>query len=363
MLTRLRVKGFKNLVDVDVRFGPFTCIAGPNGVGKSNLFDAILFLGDLSRRSLLEAVTGVRGETRSAEALRVFSRWPGGAADTMSLVADMLVAPSVVDDLGQVAAPSITFLRYSVEIRARMQGDGPIPLLEVASESLDYVRKSELREALPFAARCRSWLESVFRGRRTSPFISTEKRESETVVRVHEDSGHQGRAKVVKAEGLGRTVLSTLTTAETPTALAALQEMQSWQLLQLEPARLRMPDEMTAKPRLGPDGQGLAATLNRLLKANGRGSDDAIRARLANRLQELVEDVNDVWVDRDEKRELFTAMARSRDGVEFRARDLSDGTLRFLALAVLHEDPAWGGRVRSTSLPRLLTRSGQRALP
>jgi len=26
MLTRLRVKGFKNLVDVEVRFGPFTCI-------------------------------------------------------------------------------------------------------------------------------------------------------------------------------------------------------------------------------------------------------------------------------------------------------------------------------------------------
>lgn len=44
MLTRLRVRGFKKFVDVDVRFGPFTCIAGPNGVGKSNLFDAILFL-------------------------------------------------------------------------------------------------------------------------------------------------------------------------------------------------------------------------------------------------------------------------------------------------------------------------------
>jgi AAA15 family ATPase/GTPase len=41
MLTRLRVNGFKNLVDVDVRFGTFTCIAGPNGVGKSNLLNAI----------------------------------------------------------------------------------------------------------------------------------------------------------------------------------------------------------------------------------------------------------------------------------------------------------------------------------
>ena len=39
MLTRLKVSGFKNLVDVDIRFGPFTCIAGPNAVGKSNLFE------------------------------------------------------------------------------------------------------------------------------------------------------------------------------------------------------------------------------------------------------------------------------------------------------------------------------------
>ena len=34
MLTRLKITGFKNLVDVDVRFGPFTCIAGVNGVGN-----------------------------------------------------------------------------------------------------------------------------------------------------------------------------------------------------------------------------------------------------------------------------------------------------------------------------------------
>ena len=44
MLTRLQVDGFKNLAAVDVRFGPFTCVAGPNGVGKSELFDAITFL-------------------------------------------------------------------------------------------------------------------------------------------------------------------------------------------------------------------------------------------------------------------------------------------------------------------------------
>lgn len=61
MLTRLKVNGFKNLQDVDVRLGPFTCIAGPNGVGKSNLFDAIAFLAVLADKPLLDAALSVRG--------------------------------------------------------------------------------------------------------------------------------------------------------------------------------------------------------------------------------------------------------------------------------------------------------------
>ena len=62
MLTRLKVSGFKNLVDVDVRFGPFTCIAGPNGTGKSNLFDAIRFLSALSDQTFMDAAMSVRDE-------------------------------------------------------------------------------------------------------------------------------------------------------------------------------------------------------------------------------------------------------------------------------------------------------------
>lgn len=31
-----------------MRFGPFTCFIGHNGVGKSNLFDAIHFLSSLA---------------------------------------------------------------------------------------------------------------------------------------------------------------------------------------------------------------------------------------------------------------------------------------------------------------------------
>ena len=62
VLTRLKVEGFKNLDRIDVRLGPFTCVAGPNGVGKSNLFDAISFLAALADKPLVEAASTVRGE-------------------------------------------------------------------------------------------------------------------------------------------------------------------------------------------------------------------------------------------------------------------------------------------------------------
>jgi len=64
-----------------------------------------------------------------------------------------------------------------------------------------------------------------------------------------------------------------------------------------------------------------------------------IYARVANRLSELINDVRKVWVDRDEKRELYTLNVTDRGGTSHPARALSDGTLRFLALAVLDLDP------------------------
>jgi recombinational DNA repair ATPase RecF len=75
VLTRLKVAGFKNLVDIDVRFGPFTCIAGANGVGKSNLFDAIKFLSALADHQLLDAAMSVRDEgNRTGDVRSLFHR-------------------------------------------------------------------------------------------------------------------------------------------------------------------------------------------------------------------------------------------------------------------------------------------------
>jgi predicted ATPase len=347
MLTRLKVSGFKNLVDVDVRFGPFTCIAGPNGSGKSNLFDAIHFLSTLADRPLIDAALSVRSEGgRTADIRSLFHRVGNQYAGTMSFEAEMIVPRKAQDDRGQQAEASITFLRYSLTLAYR-EDEGRLPpgTLEVVREQLTHITKGEARKHLLFPHKAATWRRTAVQGQRRVPyFISTEGEGTNREIKLHQDGGSRGRPITLPAANLPRTVLSTANAAESPTALVARREMQSWRMLQLEPSSLRQPDEFTAPPRLGSDGSHLPATMFRLgrMRTTNGGNSGAETSRfysqVANRLAELIDDVHDLWIERDERRELLTLYVSSRDGTPHSARALSDGTLRFLALAVLECD-------------------------
>jgi predicted ATPase len=347
MLTRLKVDGFKNLVGVDLRFGPFTCIAGANGVGKSNLFDAIRFLSLTANYSLLEAAMRVRDEAGHNNDVRgLFHRVGDKLADKISFEAEMIVPPEAVDDLGQTGRASITFLQYKLELRLRRGAtNGPASNpLEILGEKLVHIKKGVAHEHLLFPHNVGEWRSRVVTGRRAgAEFISTTSKEDRSlVIKLHQDAKGRGRAYERAAASLPRSVLSSSTAAESPTALCARREMQSWRLLQLEPAALRQPDEFAAPTHLESNGRHLAANLNRLAV---RDEGSRVYSQLANRLSELIGNVRDVRIDRDEKRELLTLMMTGQDGTELPARALSDGTLRFLALSVLELDPETPGLI------------------
>ncbi|MCW5978979.1 MAG: AAA family ATPase [Bryobacteraceae bacterium] len=117
---------------------------------------------------------------------------------------------------------------------------------------------------------------------------------------------------------------------------------------------MRTPDPFTAPPKLATDGSHLAALLYHLARANHEEEPDAaadeertrrVYSQVANRLSELIDDVREVWIDRDDKREFLTLNVSGSDGARHPARALSDGTLRFLALTVLELDPHATGLV------------------
>jgi len=345
MLTRLKVDGFKNLVDVDVRFGPFTCIAGANGAGKSNLFDAIRFLSATANYSLLEAASRVRDDSgHNTDVRGLFHRVGDKTAERISFEAEMIVSPEAVDDLGQSGKAAITFLRYTLIIRLRKDltnGTVSNPL-EILKEELVHIQLGKAHDHLFFHHDVSKWRSRVVQGRRSgSAFISTiAKPDGTGIIKLHQDAKGRGRAYERAAAALPRTVLSSATAAESPTTLCARREMQSWQLLQLEPAALRQPDEFSALTHFASDGRHLPANLNRLATSENAAQ---VYSQLANRLSELITNVQGIRVDRDEKRELLTLMVKGADGTELPARALSDGTLRFLALAILELDPQTPG--------------------
>lgn len=351
MLTRLEVDGFKNLIDFSVDFGPYTCIAGPNGAGKSNIFDAIHFMSLLADHSILEAAVRVRARTEDTARLDdLFFRSDIIHKDSFRVAAEMLVAQDVVDDFGRPGRASSTFLRYEIEIGKKEDSSSDsvrsIFDLELRSEKLHHITQGDANKKLRFPHSKSAFRDGAVINRRFAKtgYISTGKSDDGyTEIIVHQDGGSRGPGQRAPARLAPRTIVGTTSTIATPTILAARREMQGWRLLSLEPSAMRRPDRLGRDPDVVSDnGAHLAATLNRLKEKDGSNGD--VAARVSSRLAELVS-VSNVDVVRDEVRELLTLSITEGGGQDFAASAISDGTLRFLALSVLAEDPEAKGLI------------------
>ncbi|MFT4081073.1 MAG: AAA family ATPase [Nocardioides sp.] len=342
MLTKLEVDGFKNLFDVSVEFGPYTCIAGPNALGKSNLLDAIEFLSLLMDYPFMEAAQQVRSAgSRMGDPRTLF--WVD-ETDTpppsMTLAVEMIVPEQVEDDFGQEATATSTFLRYELELEYVPPGaNGPVQLgsIRLVSEDLNYITQGRAVQNLRWAHSAAKFRQQVVKNdRKGTGYISTG--EAGTF-QVHQDGGSRGQPR--RSPAALRTVLSTINTADDPTALAARREIQQWRNLALEPSAMRAPDSINEPPRIGPNGAHLAGALFRLAH---QGQSPDVYARVAATASALT-DIREVTVDFDARRDLLTLEARLGRGPFLPSRALSDGTMRFLALSVIQEDESFGGLV------------------
>lgn len=358
MLTRLKVNGFKNLVDIDIRFGPFTCIAGSNAVGKSNIFDVIQFLSILSEKPISEAANLLRTKhdslaKKGGSLQSIFHRVGDIHDNIISIEVEMIIPRTGEDELGQPAKATYNFLKYTLDLKYVGSDDfdnkGPIRVLK---EELVPISKSTANKKLLFKHSAK-WRKKVIQGKRNVPFLSTKMGDNgDVLINLHQDGGSSGKPQPFLAKILPRTVLSTASYAsETPTLLLAKREMQSWRLLQLEPSALRTPDELekiSHKSSLGSKGEGLPSTIYRLANYNEKREftpNDDIYIQLANRLSELIQDVKEIRIDKDEKRQILTLQLINKNNTALPARSLSDGTLRFLALAVLDLDYSESGLI------------------
>lgn len=344
MLTRLKVSGFKNLVDVDVHFGPFTCIAGANGTGKSNLFDAIRFLSLTASMTLNEAAQQIRENhilREHANIRDLFTRTSKGHVDRMRFEAEFITSLTGLDAFGHEITATDTYLRYTLELgyseHPEARSRASLVLLRERLESIG--------SGTPlFAQESSDPIQSVIVDSRTLFFDFDVTRETvETTLPVLGDLvsniGGKNPFNIRSLQSVLNLTGQIPLKADYSSVILARDELMSWRVLQLNPDAMRGSGLYIDPPAIRNDGRFLAATLDYLARRNRSAGDEPdeeqILVELANRLRQLIGDVESISLDRNDFREELTVYLTDREGTTLPAKALSDGTLRFLALAVL----------------------------
>lgn len=340
MLTRLEAHGFKNLLDFSIDFGPFNCIAGLNGVGKSNIFDLIRFLSLLCDNQITTAATLIRDDQLNPDPADIFYTDGIDRLNKMKIAAEMIVELEVVDDFGRPAEATSSYLRYELELGY----DAPTETFEQArvyiiSESLVHRKKSDAIEQLKFPLSAGKFRDIiVVNNRKGASFVSTNSESEQQIINVHQDSGSRGQpSQKFLAHRAIKTVIGNTNSSTLPTILAARREMQSWRFLALEPSSMRRSNRMHEPKSITQSGDYLASTLFKLYQAN-----NSIYEKITSNLSEIIP-VQDIRVEPDLARQIFTLEVKERAGAFLPARALSDGTLRFLTLCIMSEDPEFKG--------------------
>ena len=170
MLTRLEISGFKNLRDLDVDFGPFTCIAGErtaleNRTSSTPSSSSACSLHALSCKPLRKYG---RLETTVLQIPRTSSgRESPHPGHLMHFAAEMILPQEVEDDFGRKAQASITFVRYEIDIGYEPpSGYEKIGRLVLARESLTPIKLGDAPKRLRFPCSVVKFRKAVVTGRR-----------------------------------------------------------------------------------------------------------------------------------------------------------------------------------------------------
>ncbi len=326
MLKRIKIKGYKSLVDVDVALQPLSVFFGPNAAGKSNFLDALQLLSRIaSSRTLKDAFEPpYRGKP-----LESFTFGESGIKGLLlqesisfSIEVDVELSNSVVDAVNRQ-------IREMKKTKASEES----PLTDGKSQS--FVKEKNLRyrieiEILPKAGILRvsdEYLAALnAKGEQTgkrTPFLQ------EVQNRLH--LRMEGQAHPTYYETLlDHSILSMpLYPPHYPHLVAMRQELASWFFFYFEPReRMRATHPVKEVRHIGVMGEELASFLNTL-----RALDPVQFRAVEKALHMIVPSVTGIDVGVNELGEVELRLMEGKTPIP--ARVLSEGTLRILGLLAL----------------------------
>ena len=101
MLTRVHVRNYKSLADVEVKLEPLTVLFGPNAAGKSNLLDVLQLLSKLGTSRTLKDAFDSPYRGKPLESFRIGKKGIKGLVEQERLVfsieADLRLSDAVVN--------------------------------------------------------------------------------------------------------------------------------------------------------------------------------------------------------------------------------------------------------------------------
>ncbi|MCY3741833.1 MAG: AAA family ATPase [Candidatus Poribacteria bacterium] len=336
MLKRIKIQGYKSLVDLEVNFEHLAVLVGPNASGKSNFLDALHLLSRVAAsRTLKEAFDPpYRGH-----ALESFTFGREGIKSLLeqetvsfSIEVDVQLSPKIVENVNQ-----------------QIQKMRPVPLDEdesVSRRSPPTVRSRNLRyrieiEMLPKLGTLRVANEYLAAlnttgglSQKRKPFL--ERVGNQLHLRM------EGQARPAHYErGLNYSILSMAHyPPHHPHLVAMRQELASWFTFYFEPReRMRLPSPVKEVHHIGLMGEDLAAFLNTLRGLNPRQFESIEKS-----LHAMIPSITGIEVGVNVSGEVELNLCEGEKRVS--ARGLSEGTLRilgFLALVGAEKSPALVG--------------------
>ena len=314
MITRLVIKGYKSLEDVDLMLGALTLVIGPNASGKSNLLDA---MGLLSRMVTGDTLESAFDEHRG-NSIEAFFVPPGGLLSrkvlTFSLGVEVELSNSTVEAVERRVRDMREGLPASRDsrrvIERRMRYDLTIEfltstgMLRVRDERLVALRRDgeERKDRKPFLGKVGDRLHLRMEGQ-AHP--------------IYHDLG------------LDHTVLSTpLYPPHYPHITAFKEELRHWRFYYFDPSVMRAESSLRDVHMLGYDGRDLAGYYHSLKIRNSKQFDNLVRT-----LKTVVPSADGVHTTVTPNGLVQLNLIESR--INYSSRVISDGTLRVLGLLAM----------------------------
>ena len=328
MLKRIKIQGYKSLVDLELNLKPLSVLVGPNASGKSNFLDVLQLLSRMSTCHTLEEAFEPPYRGHPLESFTF------GDEGIKSLLAKEKVSFSIEVDV-QLSTAVIASVNQRIQkIRETAEKDSqnvnnPVSRrsLPVREEYLRYRIEIEmlpklgiLRVADEYLAALRS--DGKPKQNRT-PFL--ERMENRLHLRM------EGQAHPLYYERyLDYSILSRSHYPPHYPHLTAMQEeLANWLTFYLEPReQMRLPNPVKAVHDIGSMGEDLAAFLNTLKTLNKRQFESVEKS-----LHAMIPSITGIDVNVNELGEVELDLREG--GKLIPARVLSEGTLRILGLLAL----------------------------